>query len=342
MAMRNGAWWLSAVALLLVTDAAKAQLVPGTGQKVTSVGDNFEDPRWGFNKNGHKSSQENDGRVRSPRGRARNGRWVEGTKRGYPDRLERVATPPGGLPGSKAALLIQTLHSGIPGKITRKMQQDDLMTRTHEVSVASSPSYVVRVYLPPFEEWEDRTGSTFGFRVGARTNVQDQIVTRKYGKRTRRSFEPVELDATEPYWPGMFIQFLSSHEEDRDQDAAILVCRAARTGLEFPGLNLKPGWWTFGLSFTPDGAIHYYASPGVDNLTPNDRIGSSFPYNYHAETATTMFFNICSPDDGKTWSTAWIIDDPAMYVANPSLTGFRTEHEGITKRRGGFLGGLFR
>jgi len=27
----------------------------------------------------------------------------------------------------------------------------------------------------------------------------------------------------------------------------------------------------------------------------------------------TIFFNVCSVDDGKTWSTPWIIDDPKVY-----------------------------
>ena len=335
--------WRLAIAglVLLLAGPAFGQIVPGTGRRVPQIGDDFEDPKWSFRTAGKKSSLENDGRIRYPKARSRNGRWDEGTKRGHPDKIERVATPAGGLPGSKGALLLQSMHTGIPGKKTNQQQQDDLMARTFETSVANSPNYVVRVYLPPFEEWEKRSGSTFGFRVGARATMQDQHVTRRYGKRMQRTFEPVELEQVEPYWPGMFIQFLSTADSDRQQDAAMLVCRAARTGKEFPGIALTPGWWTLGLSFTPDGAVHYFASEGVDNLTASDRIGSSFAYNFHADTVTTMFFNICSPDDGETWSTPWIIDDPAMYVGSGRI---ESDHATLEpeKRVGGFLKGLFR
>lgn len=314
-----------------VTTPALAQIAPGTGTRVSEVGDNFEDSKWTFHPNGNKSSQENDGRIRSPLGRSRNGRWQEGHKRGYPDRVERVATPPGGLPGSQGALLLQSCHTGIPGRITRQMQQDDFMASNFEVSVQSSPSYVVRVFLPPFDQWEDRDGSTFGFRAGARAQTKDEIVTKKYGRRTYRNVELVTMDAPEPYWPGMFIQFHSSHDGDRKKDMAMLVCRSGRTGNEFQGIEMQPGWYTLGLSFTPEGRVHYYASPGVDRLTEADRLGSSYPYNLHCDSVTTMFFNICSPDDGKTWSTAWIIDDPEMYVGAGRVIA--------AEPRGGLFGG---
>ena len=29
----------------------------------------------------------------------------------------------------------------------------------------------------------------------------------------------------------------------------------------------------------------------------------------------TTLFNVLSGDDGKTWSTPWIVDDPSVYVA---------------------------
>ncbi len=59
--------------------------------------------------------------------------------------------------------------------------------------------------------------------------------------------------------------------------------------------------------------IHYYARPGVEDLTAEDRLMSSLPYGLQPTHFNTMFFNICSPDDGQTWSTPWIIDDPAIY-----------------------------
>ena len=73
------------------------------------------------------------------------------------------------------------------------------------------------------------------------------------------------------------------------------------------------GWWTLGMSFSPDGVVHYFASPGVDALTPEDHITSQYPYAYRTEWLKTFFFNVCTHDDGKTWSTPWVIDDPQVF-----------------------------
>ena len=32
-----------------------------------------------------------------------------------------------------------------------------------------------------------------------------------------------------------------------------------------------------------------------------------------AEKLNTFFFNVVTRDDGRTWSTEWIVDDPALY-----------------------------
>jgi hypothetical protein len=69
------------------------------------------------------------------------------------------------------------------------------------------------------------------------------------------------------------------------------------------------------MSFTPDGMVHYFASPGVDDLTMDDHITSQFPYGYRTEQLKTFFFNVCTRDDGKTWSTPWVVDDPKVYFA---------------------------
>src|SRR5438552_15877075 len=79
--------------------AARA-IVPGTGEKITKVGDDLEDEDWKFIFNFPKSSEEQDGNLRLPDGHSKNGRWYEGNKRGCPDVIRRVATPEGGLPGS--------------------------------------------------------------------------------------------------------------------------------------------------------------------------------------------------------------------------------------------------
>ena len=75
----------------------------------------------------------------------------------------------------------------------------------------------------------------------------------------------------------------------------------------------QAGWWTLGMSVTKDGKVHYFAKPGVDDLTEEDHIASHTPYNYRAEHLKTFFFNIVNGDNGRTWSTPMIIDDPRLY-----------------------------
>ena len=152
-------------------------LVPGTGTLAKGISDDFEDENWKWFYNHPKSSEEQDERMRSPLGRSGNRAWFEGPKRGTPDTVKRVALPAPGLEGSEHGLLIATLHAGVPGYATGKMMQDDLifdmkrLLRGGGMNVADSPSVVVRVYMPPFEQWEDRSGPSFGFRTGCYTHT---------------------------------------------------------------------------------------------------------------------------------------------------------------------------
>src|SRR5271166_1623447 len=82
---------------------AQEEVVPGTGTRIKEVGDDFEDPKWNYIANEPKSSEENDGQERLPAGRSENGRWAEGLKRGQPDLIKRVPTPPGGIAGSEGS-----------------------------------------------------------------------------------------------------------------------------------------------------------------------------------------------------------------------------------------------
>lgn len=285
-------------------------LVPGTGSLVKNVVDDFEDESWKWFYNHPKSSEEQDKRMRSPLGKSANGRWFEGPKRGTPDVVKRVELPAPGIPGSEHGLLIATLNAGVPGRASYKMQQDDLIynlgkfTSGRGMSVADSPSIVVRVYLPPFDQWEKRSGATFGFRTGCTTHAvitgEDNPNRGKYG--------------VEEYWPGMFINFESSTDAKFKEDGAYIRIRCGRNGGEITGKRIEQlGWWTLGMSFTPDGVVHYFAKPGVEDLTPEDHMTSQYPYSYRTEWVKTFFFNVCTFDDGKTWSTPWVIDDPQVF-----------------------------
>lgn len=286
------------------TLAADRPFVPGSGVKVTQCGDNFESPDWRYIMNGAKASHEQDEQQRPPGGRSVNGRWYEGAKRGQPDVVRRIATPPGGLPGSKGSLFLATKFSGIPGRPSGEQMQDDLLMSVESrigrsIPVSWSPSCVVRVYLPDFHRWENRSGASFGIRADVQGRTPDGTI--------------------EPYWPGTFIMFRSETTPKYERDFAQLTVRARPNGQDVPGPVIEePGWWTFGLSFTPDGQVHQYARPGVEDLTEEDHLYSSFPYGNKCLEFNNFFFNVANMDNGKTWSTPWVVDDPELYVIPPA------------------------
>lgn len=304
---------------------AQQPVVPGTGQWIDYVGDDFETEDWGFVHNHPKSSRENDEQLRAPTGRSTNGRWFEGPERGQPDHMKVVKAPPGGLPGSEKALLVRTLRSGVPGYVNRKVEQDDLVINVvrrlnGSIPVSEVPNFTVRIFLPPWEQWEDRSGPHFGIR-GTTTSHVTKAREENYtvGSRFRKFNRTRMVTSTEvePYWPGMWIHFNSKTSHNTPVDSAFLKVRGNRLGHDFKVRELEEhGWWTFGMSVTGDGMIHYYARKGVEELTKDDYLTSQFPYSYRAERFDTFFFNIVNRNDGHTWSTPFLIDDPKFYLVN--------------------------
>ena len=288
--------------------ALAAPLVPGTGQKVAGMGDDFEDEKFSYTYNLPKASKEIDERTRLPGGRSSNGRWSEGALRGTPDHVRRIETPEGGLANSQGSMLLQTLNSGVPGVLSYKGAQDDLLANSAvlrgPVSVSSSPSVVTRVYVPSFDKFERRTGVSFGFRAALKG----------YGG-------PKNPDELDDYWPGIFIRFMPKSNQPNSVDRARFLLRAGPTGADFWGPEItETGWYTLGMSFTPDGSVHYYIKQGVENLTSADHVASRNPYGFQAKYFFTFFFNVLSSDNGKSWSTPWIVDDPTMYWNRPQAT----------------------
>ena len=294
-------------------------VVPGTGSEIVGVADDFEDPEWNYIPRNPKSTEDIDENQRGPMGRTTNGRWYEGIKRGHPDIVKRVSTPAGGLPKSTGAMLLQSKFTGIPNKPSGKMGQDDFVANVQyrlrrKLNVSEVPSVTTCVYLPPVEEWENRTGPHFGFRIALETTA---MVEKESGvsifKRTTREM------GNEIYWPGMFIEFENKNQSKKEHDFATIRIRSNKRGRDFTGPQItSTGWWTLGMSVTPDGMVHYYASPGVDPLNEDDYITSQFPYDYRAERFRTFFYNICSANDGKRWSTAFVVDDPKVFVLRPA------------------------
>lgn len=296
------------------TTAFGQYVVPGTGKLIDFVGDDFENPEWRFINQGAKSSKENDEQTRGPLGYSANGRWAEGPERGYPDLMKVVSTPEGGIEGSQYSLLLRTLYSGVPGRISNDIQQDDLIVNVSArigstIRVSEMPNCVVRVYLPPPEQWENRSGPQFGIRTGVTTTTRKQVRAGLFGSRSEVT--------SEPYWPGMWIHFRSETSRNVETDSAYLKVRGDSRGRDFQVRELDQwGWWTFGMSYTGDGRVHYFASPGVDPLTREDYLTSQYPYGYRAENFRSFFFNVVNQNNGRTWSTPFLIDDPEIYVVN--------------------------
>lgn len=289
--------------------------IPGSGTEIEFVGDDFEEAGWSYDHRHPKSSREQDEQVRYPMGKSSNDRWHEGPERGQPDHIQVIPLPEPGLPGSENGLLMRTLNSYIPGRNIREVHQDDLIANcvarlSGGVPVSERPSCVTRVYLPPAEQWERRSGPHFGYRASAST-----LTTGK----TKGLFSLSRENEVEPYWPGMWIHFRAAGTRGAEKDSAYITVRSNRMGHDIPAKEIEEfGWWTLGMSFSPDGMIHYYASPGVDDLTEADFITSQFPYGYQAKQFRTYFFDVCNRSDGKTWSTPFVIDDPKFYVVSPA------------------------
>lgn len=322
--------WLTVGLLASTVGIVSAQgsrpVVPGTGIELTNVGDDFEDPKWKYIPNNPKSSEDINEQQNNPIGKSANGRWFEGIKRGHPDIVKRVPTPPDGLPGSAGALLMQSLFTGIPNRPSFEMHQEDFIANVQyrmggPLSVSQTPSATTRVFLPPIDQWEPRSGPQFAFRAAVETN--------KLSEKKKMFFASSETE-NEVYWPGLFIVLESRHQTKKEHDYAYLRVRAARNGGDFKGKEITTtGWWTMGLSFTPDGMIHYYAKPGIEDLTADDYITSQYPYGYRCERFRAFFYNVVNGDNGKTWTTPWIVDDPKVFVLQ---NGNRMASRGHTTR----------
>lgn len=280
-------------------------IVPGTGKRVANTGDDFEEENWQYSPQLPKSSWNLDKDIRVPGGISTNRQWVEAAKRGQPDVIKRVETPPGGLEGSKGSMLIQSLHTGVPGRFSYEDQQDDLLHNVAEkvggeMSVGLTPNCVCRVYIPASSQWERRNGSSFGYRLGLR------------GITPRGE--------TEEYWPGLFL--IMTREKDKDgkqHDYVRTSVRADGWGRDLSGPAFEPATWcTMGMTTTPDGAVQFFAKAGTDDLTEKDHLGTYHCYSYRATRFQTFFYNVINRDDGRNWSTPWVIDQAMLYVATPN------------------------
>jgi hypothetical protein len=316
---------IATAAGLLATQASGQQAssipVPGTGVKVEKVGDDFEDENWKYIYNGYKSSDEQDSQQRLPAGRSQNNRWFEPVMRGQPDKIERIATPKGGLEGSSGSMYLASIYPGIPGRPSGKVEQDDFCANCvgpmgGRISISWQPNTVVRVFVPPMSQWENRVGASFGYRLGLRATHEKKD---KKGRSEGR---------LEEYWPGMFFrmeQRVIDVKATEDKPASKqtqrymqIAIRADQGGRDVRGPYItEHGWYTLGMTCTANGAVHYFFRPGVEDLRAEDRIASHYPYGFRAAQFETFFFDVLGQDTGKTWSTPWVVDDAFLYLSNP-------------------------
>ncbi len=319
---------LASLALLLVSNAnirgQSGTFVPGTGMELTQVGDDFEDPDWEYIPNNPKSTEDINERQNTPIGKSRNGRWFEGIKRGHPDIVQRVDTPPDGIPGSTGSLLMRSLHTGIPNQPSGKMHQEDFICNVQyavggPIQISQNPSVTTRVYLPPIAEWERRSGPHFAFRAA--------VETTKTTEKRVLLFASKE-DENEVYWPGLFICLDSKYQTRQEHDYAYFRVRSDRNGGDFKGPQITTtGWWTLGMSFSSNGMVHYYAKPGVEDLTQEDYITSQYPYGYRCERFRSFFYNVVNGDNGRDWTTSWIVDDPKVFVQSGGRVAQRGQNQ---------------
>ncbi len=287
-------------------------VIPGTGQPLAEVGDDFEAPEWTYDPKLPKVYNNEDTTLSKnvPIGGSANGRWYEGAKRGQPDSIRIVPTPTAGLANSHQSLALRSLHTG-GNRPSYKQQQDDfignVMERIGKLPVTRTPSVVTRVWLPPVEEWEQRSGCHFAFRIALESNQAGQ-------SRFRMASSGDEPGV---YWPGFFLnrEVPTGAKQNTTQDRFYFWMKATSDSRRLDGPEVtQMGWWTLGMSVTPDGQVHYFAKPGVEDLTETDYIASSFPFGHRAARFRSFFFNVCNGDNHQTWSTEFVIDDPQVFV----------------------------
>jgi hypothetical protein len=84
-----------------------------------------------------------------------------------------------------------------------------------------TPSVVTRVFLPPVDKWENRSGCHFAFRLALDTTIQEV---------TRGFFSSSTASKREIFYPGVFVDFEAREETGLDYDTASIRIRANESG----------------------------------------------------------------------------------------------------------------
>lgn len=294
--------FIAIVAISLITsglawadDTKNANSVLGRTVCLNYLGDDFEDMNWSYDYQNHISS---------------NRLWRSGSCDGEPELLARVPTPEKGKNGSTGALEIRTntIEQFDDGTSTGHFGMEKLLTVEYEqilkrkLTCVDQPVFIIRVWLPPFDQWLRKDPEQDLYEIGFR----HEVFPKKGSK----------------YYPSIFLH----HERSLPKPCFIVRIFPMDTGEQNRDILVKyidqQYWWTLAIAFDADGVDHYYAHPGVDIPTEKDEIFNTgiFRNENGIETPSMdyvfySFFHLGYPETGNV-SPRFVIDDYEVWVVN--------------------------
>ncbi len=279
------------LASIALTGCARSEVL-GRTKRLCVLCDNFEDKGWSYDYKNRISS---------------NGLW-RGTNKGEPESLKLITTPPGGREGSAVALEIRTIDNDYNNVNDDNHNQENFITvefnQKHKQGLtrADQPVFIVRVWLPSFDQWVDgldqRTGEfhySFGFRQAPRWSNTPES----------------------EYYPSIWLAY-----DSRIKPQTFFVFRIGTKVTEevYGGTIKQPGWWTLAIAFDEKGVGHYYACSGIDNPTEKDELFDTTQFrtidgsvNPTMERVAYSFFSLGYPTSNKM-SPRFVIDDYEVWV----------------------------
>lgn len=263
--------------------------VLGRTVRLNALCDDFEDKDWHYDYQKHSCYR---------------GFWRT-DDRGDPKLLARIATPDGGKSGSTGALEIRTNNSDS----NHDPNQEDLLTVEFnqklgsELTRADQPVFIVRVWLPPFDQWSKGQSLNFGFRQTARPSNGSEYYASIWLYHNTPPVGQIE--------PGpRFVFRIGTDAPD-----------------VFDGPIKQPGWWTLAIAFDEKGVGHYYARPGVDVPTEKDEMFSTVQFRPINGTDNPLmdhmgysFFSL-SRSKGDKVSPRFVIDDYEVWIVSNNKLG---------------------
>ena len=260
-------------------------------------------------------------RARASRTNASAARWASrpttaGTKApsaASPTRSKSIPTPPAACAGSQQALLLRTLNSGIPGYALQRRpagRPDRQLPRT-------PPRRHPRRRTPQLHRPRlPAAGRAVGTALRPAVRLPRQPVDGHHRRKTTGFFSSGSSTEVEPYWPGMWIHFrANAHQEHQGRHG--LHRRPRRPhGPRLPRPRDRPSsaGGRSACRSPPTAWCTTTPAPASTSSPPPTTSRRSIPYSYTARDFRTYFFDVCNRNDGRTWSTPFVIDDPKLYV----------------------------